>query len=117
LNFRGILCEDIPHDYFAVSSCTRHVPPILAQSNSPDHPDYLATGIHLAQQTPFRRVWSCLPDLDFTSKPRASGYLAISGGADMVASDVVSAADGLYERERRGGGVMDVYGVGAARRQ
>lgn len=65
-------------------------------------------------RAPLARLRVGAPDLDLAAEAGARGYLAILGGAEVVAAEGVGAADGLSEGEGWRGGVVDVDTRGAA---
>lgn len=103
-----VLIQDIPYKNFPISRRRRKVLPALIKRNRPH--TRILSGIrrHLCVRDPLARVRAGAPDLDFAAEAGARGYLAILGGGEVVASEGVSAADGLGEGECGGRGVVDV---------
>lgn len=109
-----VLIQDIPHEDLAVPRRRREVLPALIERNRPHGRILGGLGRHLGVRDPLARLRAGAPDLDLAAEAGARGYLAILGGAEVVAAEGVGAADGLDEGEGGRGGVVDVDARGAA---
>lgn len=111
-----ILVQNIPDKNPPIPGCRGKILSIFIERNRPYGGILGHVAGDLGVDVPLARVGVDAPNLDLAAKSGARRYLAISGGDEVVAAQWVSTADGLGERERGRGGLVDIDAGGAAGR-
>lgn len=108
LNLGLLLVLEVPHIDPTIVCCGGQVAPIFTQGQRPRLAGLIRRRRNLAVGSPLAGILVEYPDLDLTAEARAGSNPSVPGSADVVTSQLVGVRDGLLQRERGVGRVIDV---------